>query len=109
VRVAAAGVAPSADGSDADAAHVKVLYAITPVDDHNTLDFWAVCRDFALDDAAIDDFLATMNREVVLQDVKALSLIEQRLGDDWSPPEVSLKIDTGGLAARRVLESLTST
>ena len=107
VRVAAAGVAPSADGSDADAAHVKVLYAITPVDDHNTLDFWAVCRDFAVGDAAVGDFLATMNREVVLQDVKALSLIEQRLGDEWSPPEVSLKIDTGGLAARRVLEALT--
>jgi len=68
-------------------------------DDHNTLDFWAVCRDFAVGDAAVGDFLATMNREVVLQDVKALSLIEQRLGDEWSPPEVSLKIDTGGLAA----------
>lgn len=108
VRVAAAGVGPAADGTDADAAHVKVLYAITPVDDHNTLDFWAVCRDFALDDAAVGDFIATMNSDVVLQDVRALSLIEQRLGDDWSPPEVSLKIDTGGLAARRVLEALTS-
>ena len=106
VRVAPAGVAPAADGSDVAAAHVKVLYAITPVDDHNTLDFWAVCRDFAVDDAAIGDFIGTMNREVVLQDVRALSLIEQRLGDDWSPPEVSLKIDAGGLSARRVLADL---
>jgi vanillate O-demethylase monooxygenase subunit len=103
VRVAPSGVRPGPDGDDPDAAHLKVLYAITPVDEHNTLDFWAVCRDFALGDDSVDAVLAEMNRDVVLQDVDALSLIEARLGDDWSPPEVSLKIDAGGLAARRVL------
>ncbi len=116
VRVAPAGTpippagTPDADAVDraAGAAHVKVLYAITPVDDHNTLDFWGVCRDFALEDAEVRDFMATMNREVVLQDVVALSLIEERLGDDWDPPEVSFKIDTGGLAARRVLAALVA-
>jgi len=106
VRVASAGVEPNADGTDPDAAHVKVLYGITPVDDHATLDFWAVARDFSIDDTEVDAFLARMNREVVLQDVAALELIEQRLGDDWNPPEVSFKIDTGGLAARRVLAAL---
>ncbi len=106
VRVAPAGVEPAPDGSDPGAAHVKVLYAMTPVDDHHTLDFWAVARDFALDDDAVDAGIEAMNRAVVLQDVDALSLIEQRLGDEWEPPEVSFKIDTGGLAARRVLEQL---
>ena len=106
VRVAAAGVQPNDDGTDPDAAHVKVLYAITPVDDHNTLDFWAVSRDFALDDTETDTFIAKMNRDVVLQDVEALTLIEQRLGDDWNPPEVSFKIDTGGLAGRRLLAGM---
>lgn len=103
VRVAPAGTQPNADGSDPDAAHVKVLYAITPADDHNTHDFWAVGRDFALDDAEVDRFIGEMNRNVVLQDVEALSMIEQRLGDDWNPDEISFKIDTGGLAARRML------
>ena len=83
--------------------HVEVMYAITPVDEHRTLDFWAVSRDFAVGDASVDAFLETMNREVVLQDVDALSLIEERLGDAVDHPEVSFKIDTGGLAARRVL------
>lgn len=106
VRVAPAGTQPAADGTDPDAAHVKVLYGITPVDDHNTLDFWAVSRDFAVDDADVDAFLARMNREVVLQDVEALGLIEERLGNDWDPPEVSFKIDAGGLAARRILAEL---
>ncbi len=107
VRVAPAGTEPHPDGTD-DGAHVKVLYAITPVDDRHTLDFWAVARDFAIDDEAIDACVAEMNRDVVLQDVDALSLIEVRLGDDWSPPEVSFKIDTGGLAARRVLADLVA-
>jgi vanillate O-demethylase monooxygenase subunit len=106
VRVAPAGAEPGPDSSDPSAAHVKVLYAITPVDDHRTLDFWAVARDFALDDESIDAGIAEMNRAVVLQDVDALSLIEQRLGDEWAPPEVSFKIDTGGLAGRRILEHL---
>lgn len=106
VRVAPAGTEPNADGTDPDAAHVKVLYGVTPVDDHATLDFWAVARDFAIDDSDVDSFLADMNRTVVLQDVEALGLIEERLRDDWSPVEVSFKIDTGGIAARRVLAQL---
>ena len=109
VRVAPAGSRAAARTAPiVGAAHVEVMYAITPVDEHHTLDFWAVSRDFAIDDAEVDAYLARMNREVVLQDVEALSLIEQRLGDDWSPPEVSLKIDTGGLAARRVLADLVA-
>jgi phenylpropionate dioxygenase-like ring-hydroxylating dioxygenase large terminal subunit len=106
VRVAPAGAQPGPDADHPQAAHVKVLYAITPIDDHNTLDFWAVCRDFSLDDADVDQFLSEMNRNVVLQDVVALSLIEQRLGDTWAPDEVSFKFDAGSLAARRIVASL---
>ena len=108
VRVAPSGTPIAGDGSDPDAAHLKVLYAITPVDDHNTLDFWAVCRDFALGDESVDTGIAEMNRAVVLQDVVALNVIEERLGDDWAPVEVSLKIDTGGLAGRRVLAEMVA-
>lgn len=99
-------VAPA--GSDEGAVHVEVMYAITPVDEHNTLDFWAVSRDFAIGDAGVDAFLERMNREVVLQDVAALSLIEARMAGAESQPEVSFKIDTGGLAARRVLADLVA-
>lgn len=105
VRVAPAGSVPNADGTDPDAAFVEVMYAITPVDDHHTMDFWSVSRNFAVDDQEMSAFFSKMNREVVLQDVEALELIEQRLGDEWQPVEVSFKIDTGGLAARRVLHA----
>jgi vanillate O-demethylase monooxygenase subunit len=70
-----------------------------------------VCRNFDVDNTETDAFMAKMNREVVLQDVEALELLEQRLAEqeaiDVTPVEVSFKIDTGGLAARRVLESMS--
>jgi vanillate O-demethylase monooxygenase subunit len=72
------------------------------------MDFWAVCRDFSVDDVDLDEFIAGSNRSVVLQDVEALNLIEARLGEQWEPEEVSLKIDTGGLAARRVLRQMVA-
>jgi phenylpropionate dioxygenase-like ring-hydroxylating dioxygenase large terminal subunit len=102
-RIAPAGLAPQDDGSDSGAAHVKVLYGVTPVDAHNTLDFWAVCRDFAIDDESVSEFLAKMNRDVVLQDVRALNVLETRLAAETQTREISLKIDTGALAARRMI------
>ncbi|MEU5878587.1 aromatic ring-hydroxylating dioxygenase subunit alpha [Spirillospora sp. NPDC047279] len=103
-RIAPAGVLPREDGSDPDAFHVEVVYAITPETEHSTHDFWAVARDFALDDQSVSDFLADNNRTVVLQDVAALDVLEQVIASE--PPgyqELSINIDTGGLAARRIL------
>lgn len=103
-RVAPAGVLPPAEGPDDAAFHVEVVYAITPSTEHSTYDFWAVARDFALGDEAVSDFLRDSNRTVVLQDVQALDVLEKVIASE--PPgyqELSINIDTGGLAARRIL------
>lgn len=103
-RVAPAGVQPGADGDDSRAFHVEVVYAITPETETTTHDFWAVARDFARDDESVSEFLAESNRTVVLQDVAALNLLETVIATE--PPayqELSINIDTGGLAARRML------
>jgi vanillate O-demethylase monooxygenase subunit len=92
------------DGSDPDAFHVEVVYAITPETEDSTHDFWAVARDFALEDAAVTEFLRESNRTVVLQDVVALDVLEQALAAEQEGyQELSINIDTGGLAARRIL------
>jgi vanillate O-demethylase monooxygenase subunit len=103
-RIAPVGVLPGPDGSDPHAFHVKVVYALTPETETSTHDFWNVARDFALDDGRVTDFLAENNRTVVLQDVECLNLLEkivQQDGDGYQ--ELSINIDTGGLAARRLL------
>ena len=80
-----------------------VLYGITPSTANTTLDFWALCRDFAIDDASVDEGMAAMQTSVVLEDVVALNILETRLAQEAEPDEVSLKIDTGALAARRMI------
>ncbi|HVV12981.1 aromatic ring-hydroxylating dioxygenase subunit alpha [Amycolatopsis sp.] len=108
-RIAPAGVLPRADGTDPDACHVEVVYAITPETEHSTHDFWAVARDFALDDEEVSAFLAENNRTVVLQDVVALDLLEQVIQQEPEGyQELSVNIDTGGLAARRILKKLAA-
>ncbi len=106
-RIAPLGVLPRPDGTDPEAFHVEVVYAITPETEHSTHDFWAVARDFALDDQGVSDFLAEQNRTVVLQDVAALDVLEQVIaGEPAGYQELSINIDTGGLAARRMLARL---
>ncbi len=103
-RIAPVGSVPNADGTDPDAFHVEVVYAITPETEHSTHDFWLVARDFALDDAEVSAFLAENNRTVVLQDVDALDVLEQVIQHEPAGyQELSINIDTGGLAARRML------
>jgi vanillate O-demethylase monooxygenase subunit len=97
--------------------HVEVVYALTPETEHSTHDFWAVARDFAQDDDQVSKFLAESNRTVVLQDVACLNTLEQVLQADGDAcqalpargttpgtPELSINIDTGGLAARRLIQ-----
>ena len=108
-RIAPTGVLPMADGSDPDAFHVEVVYAITPETEHSTHDFWAVARDFALEDENVSAFLRENNRTVVLQDVAALNTLERVISAEAGGyQELSINIDTGGLAARRILARMAA-
>ena len=108
-RVAPAGALPRPDGTDPDGFHVEVVYAITPSTENSTYDFWAVARDFALGDEGVSQFLHESNRTVVLQDVGALNLLEQVIAaEPAGTQELSINIDTGGLAARRMLARMTA-
>jgi vanillate O-demethylase monooxygenase subunit len=106
-RIAPVGAHPPEEGPDDQAFHVEVVYAITPETENSTHDFWMVARDFALDDQQVSDFLGEQNRTVVLQDVVALDVLEQVVeSEKENYQELSINIDTGGLAARRLLKKL---
>jgi vanillate O-demethylase monooxygenase subunit len=107
-RIALAGApGPNPDGSDPHAFHVEVVYGITPSTEKTTYDFWAVARDFALDDQNVTEFLRSNNHTVVMQDVVALNVLQKSLGTEPAGyQELSINIDTGGLAARRILARL---
>ncbi|MFD8305332.1 Rieske 2Fe-2S domain-containing protein [Streptomyces sp. NPDC059690] len=106
-RIAPVGVVPEADGSDPNAFHTEITYAITPSSDGHVYDFWMVSRDWATEDAEVTEFLRGNNHTVVMQDVDALNLLQRTLGSERTGyQELSINIDTGGLAARRILARL---
>ena len=105
-RIAPVGEPPLADGNDDHAFHMKILYGLTPSTETSVYDFWALSRDFCVGDTEIDQFLATMQTSVVQEDVDALNILQVRALSDIEPTEVSVKIDRGGLAARRMLSSM---
>ena len=85
------------------------MYAITPSTEGSTYDFWAVARDFALEDEGVSQFLHDSNRTVVLQDVQALDVLERVVASEPDGyQELSINIDTGGLAARRILDRMVA-
>ena len=100
---------PGPDGSDGHAFHTEITYAITPSTEGRVYDFWAVSRDFAVDDAEVTAFLHDFNHTVVMQDVDALNLLQRSLATEPAGyQELSINIDTGGLAARRILAGLAA-
>ncbi|GAA0954672.1 aromatic ring-hydroxylating dioxygenase subunit alpha [Actinocorallia libanotica] len=96
-------------GRDEPVFRTEITYAITPSAPGHVYDFWAVSRDFATEDEEVTDFLAKFNHTVVMQDVDALNLLQRAL--DAEPAdyqELSINIDAGGLAARRMLAGLAA-
>jgi vanillate O-demethylase monooxygenase subunit len=108
-RIAPLGVRPNYDGTDPDAFHIEVVYAITPETEHSTHAFWAVARDFAQDDTGMSDYAWEGNRTVVLQNVETLNVLEQCMAEDAGDHQVvSVDIDAGGLAARRIMRRMSA-
>ena len=109
-RIAAAGADPKEDGDDSHAAHKKVIYGITPSTATSVYDFWSVARDHELNDPAADE-RGTRNQNLILQqDLDALELLERSLAKEVAGyQELSVNIDTGALAARRMLHRLAAT
>ena len=106
-RIAPVGVLPPEDGPDDQAFHVEVVYAITPETEHSTHDFWMVARDFALDDEEVTGFLRREQPDRRAAGRVALDVLEGVVeGEKDSYQELSINIDTGGLAARRMLKKL---
>ncbi|WP_228559332.1 aromatic ring-hydroxylating dioxygenase subunit alpha [Catenulispora pinisilvae] len=94
-------------GEQSPSFRTEITYAITPSAPGAVYDFWAVSRNFATEDSEVTEFLRDFNHQVVMQDVDALNILHKAL--DAEPAgyqELSIGIDAGGLAARRILARL---
>jgi vanillate O-demethylase monooxygenase subunit len=106
-RIAPVGQPPLPDGTDDHAFHMKIFYGLTPSTEDSVYDFWALARDFCINDDEIDRFLEKMQTGVVQEDVDALNILQIRTSRVPEVNEVSIKIDRGGLSARRMLATMS--
>lgn len=82
---------------------MKVFYGLTPSTETSVHDSLALSRDFCSGDDEVNRFLEKMQVSVVSEDVDALNIPQQRANEVREATEAGIKIDRGGLAARRVL------
>ena len=85
---------------------MKIMYGLTPCTETSVYDFWALARDFCVGEEEVDEFLYKMQTSVVQEDVDALNILQRRAQEIPEVTEVSVKIDRGGLAARRMLVAM---
>jgi phenylpropionate dioxygenase-like ring-hydroxylating dioxygenase large terminal subunit len=100
---AAEGGAP---GADDRTYRIRVFYAITPAQDTSTNYFFGMARDFGHDDPELSELFDKSQHELIAEDARALEILQGSIDEQGWPSEVSIKIDTGGLAARRQLAAL---
>jgi vanillate O-demethylase monooxygenase subunit len=93
--------------SEPEGFHMKVLYGLTPAAGGECHDFYAVCRDFALDDAGLTDYQHKQQLAVMREDIGALEAQEHMVATSaGGAPESSIRSDLAALRARRMLDRM---
>ncbi|MEO3858179.1 aromatic ring-hydroxylating dioxygenase subunit alpha [Acrocarpospora sp. B8E8] len=81
----------------------KVVYGLTPLSEKRTHYFFAIGRDYAQDDPQMDAAVHEGQLCLIDEDAYAVAVL-QRLAEEEGPmPEVSTRLDTAALIARRML------
>jgi phenylpropionate dioxygenase-like ring-hydroxylating dioxygenase large terminal subunit len=101
IRLAPTG-APEREGY-----RMKVFYGLTPAVEGECLDFYALARNYLVDDAELTVFQHDQQRAVMEEDVAALEAQEVMYAtDDRVVTESCIRSDLAALRARRVLERM---
>jgi phenylpropionate dioxygenase-like ring-hydroxylating dioxygenase large terminal subunit len=86
--------------------HMKVVYGMTPATATETHDFFALARDYKIDDAELSDFQLKQQLAVMKEDVDALEIQELMVATDPGMVESSIRSDVAGIRGRRLLERM---
>lgn len=89
-----------------DTYRIRVFYAVTPALDSTTNYFFGMARDFGLESAELSELFEKSQHDLIAEDAEALEILQSSIDLEGWPSEVSIKIDSGGLAARRQLANL---
>ena len=98
-------------GTDPDSDEVcrhKVFHCITPERDNSAHYFWAVARDYRIDNEEVSQLWEEGTPIVFGQDIDAAEAIERVISayKPGYPVELNMKVDGGPLRARRIIERM---
>lgn len=105
VRVAKAGT-PVGSSEDADSYRSRVVYGVTPCDGASTHYFFAIGRNRDLGDPSVTAATCKRQYDLIAEDAAAVEAVQAMNDAEGMASEVSVKVDTGALAARRLLHAL---
>ncbi|MGI5157452.1 Rieske 2Fe-2S domain-containing protein [Microbispora sp. CA-102843] len=81
----------------------KVVYGLTPLSAKRTHYFFAIGRDYAHDDPEMDAAVHEGQLCLIDEDAHAVAVLQRLADEEGTTPEVSTRLDTAALIARRML------
>ena len=81
----------------------KVVYAMTPETESRTHYFFAIGRDYEYANPTFDDTVYEGQICLIDEDARAVKILQDLQDSEGAPSEVSIRLDTAALVARRML------
>jgi phenylpropionate dioxygenase-like ring-hydroxylating dioxygenase large terminal subunit len=101
IRMAASGT------QEPEGFHMKVFHGMTPAVEGECHDFYALGRDYLIDDAALSEFQHQQQLSVMAEDVRALEVQELMYATaNERAAESSIKGDVAALRGRRIIRRM---
>jgi len=94
------------EGDRSHGISMRNLNAITPETERTTHYFWAQAHNFGLDKPWLTDLIFQNVHTAFLEDLAIIGAQQANLELGAAPPRIDMNHDAGGIAARRMLESL---
>jgi vanillate O-demethylase monooxygenase subunit len=98
-----------AQAEDGTWVRLRFTHLVTPVDESTSTLFWAVSRDFALGNRAVDQYLEVIFADYYDRVIDAMEIAQAVLDIDGPGPEVNVNADAVGLKIREIVAALLAT
>ena len=95
-----------AQADDGTWVRLRFTHLVTPIDESSSRLLWAVSRDFALGNRAVDQYLDGIFTDYYDRVLDAMEIAQDVLDTDGPGPEVNVNADAVGLKVREIVAAL---
>jgi phenylpropionate dioxygenase-like ring-hydroxylating dioxygenase large terminal subunit len=95
-----------AQAEDGTWVRLRFTHLVTPIDESSSRLLWAVSRDFALGNRAVDQYLDGIFTDYYDRVIDAMEIAQEVLEIDGPGPEVNVNADAVGLKIREIVSAL---